>query len=256
MLSLALSAVALLSALLPTTLAQTYTSCNPLNTTGCPDMPALGGNTTFKFNTSLYDEHWTQPNQGKIDWNENGATFTVAKSGDSPLIQSKFYLFFGRMEVVMKAAPGQGIISSAVLQSDCRDEIDWEFMGSKSIVATAYFGKGNNTWTPGRGADFDMSPPQDNFHNYTFDWTRERIQWWLDGKMIRELKKEDAEPGGDAPSNYPQTPSVRPARHVRSCWLLTWDLACSSRSVGRGRRDKKPPGHCGQYLSGARLRNY
>lgn len=47
-----------------------------------------------------------------------------------------------------------------------------------------------------------MSPPQDEFHNYTIDWTKERIQWWLDGKMLRELLPADALGG----KNYPQTP--------------------------------------------------
>jgi len=52
--------------------------------------------------------------------------------------------------------------------------------------------------------DGDESP-QNKFHNYTIDWTRERIQWWIDEKMIRELKKEEANGGKD----FPQTPMVR-----------------------------------------------
>lgn len=45
-------------------------------------------------------------------------------------------------------------------------------------------------------------PPQDGFHNYTIDWTKERIQWWVDGKQLRELKFNEALDG----KNYPQTP--------------------------------------------------
>lgn len=47
-----------------------------------------------------------------------------------------------------------------------------------------------------------MAPPQDDFHNYTIDWTKDRIQWWLDGTMVRELLPADALNG----KNYPQTP--------------------------------------------------
>ncbi len=40
-------------------------------------------------------------------------------------------MFFGKLDVVMKPARGAGIVSSIVLQSDDRDEIDIEFVGSK-----------------------------------------------------------------------------------------------------------------------------
>ncbi|KAF2180395.1 glycoside hydrolase family 16 protein [Zopfia rhizophila CBS 207.26] len=201
MVSFTFSAIALLSALLPSTLAQTFTACNPLNTTGCPNMPALGGNATFYFNDTMNDKIWKTTN-GKADWSEKGATFTINQSGDSPTVQSAFYLFFGRVEIIMKAAPGRGIVSSAILQSEDLDEVDWEFLGSNTThVLTNYFGKGNTT-SFDRGKEFQMENPMEDFHNYTVDWTRERIQWWVDEKMLRELKYEEALDG----KNYPQTP--------------------------------------------------
>jgi beta-glucanase (GH16 family) len=204
--SFALSAIAALAALLPTTLAQTHTNCNPLNTTGCPSMQALGSNATFLFNKTGISSNgkiWTKQNNGKIDWDEKGgATFTIERTGDSPMVQSTFYMLFGRFEVIMKAAKGQGIVSSAILQSEALDEIDWEFLGSNTKHAlTNYFGKGN-TSAYDRGKEFEMEPPQDEFHNYTIDWTKDRIQWWLDGRMLRELLPKDALDG----KNYPQTP--------------------------------------------------
>jgi beta-glucanase (GH16 family) len=111
-------------------------------------------------------------------------------------------MLFGRLEVVMKAAKGRGIVSSAILQSEALDEIDWEFLGSNTTHAlTNYFGKGNITAFD-RGKDFGMSPPQDDFHNYTIDWTKERIEWYLDGKLLRTLLPNEALGG----RNYPQTP--------------------------------------------------
>jgi hypothetical protein len=42
----------------------------------------------------------------------------------------------------MKAAPGVGIVSSIVLQSDNLDEVDWEWIGGvDSRVQQNYFGK-------------------------------------------------------------------------------------------------------------------
>ena len=72
-----------------------------------------------------------------------GTEFTINKRGDSPTIQSEWYIMFGSVSVIMQAATGQGIISSIVLESDDLDEIDWEFMGGNATHAeTNYFGKG------------------------------------------------------------------------------------------------------------------
>jgi hypothetical protein len=57
-------------------------------------------------------------------------SFTVSKSGDSPQLTSKWYIMFGKVEFTAKAAPGAGIVSSFVLQSDTLDEIDWEWLGA------------------------------------------------------------------------------------------------------------------------------
>ncbi len=200
---IALSAAALLAILVPATLAQTYTACNPLNTTGCPNMDALGANATFHFNETWNPSIWEKHNQGTVRLDSGAAVFTVKRRKDSPEIRSSFYLLFGRLEVVMRAAPGQGIISSAILQSECLDEIDWEFKGGNTThILTNYFGKGNQTDLT-RGRDFAVTTaPQDDFHNYTIDWTKERIQWWYDGNMMRELNYADAWEG----KNYPQTP--------------------------------------------------
>ena len=88
------------------------------------------------------------------------------------------------------------------MQSDTLDEIDWEWLGSDpDEVQTNYFGKGN-TSSYDRGKEYNMSPPQDDYHNYTIDWTKDRIEWILDGKVLRTLNYTDALNG----KNYPQTP--------------------------------------------------
>jgi beta-glucanase (GH16 family) len=126
----------------------------------------------------------------------------VAKQGDAPLIQSNWYMMFGHVEFVIKTAPGKGIVSSAVLQSDDLDEIDWEWLGANNLyVQTNYFGKGN-TGSYNRGAAHDNAGNQDAFHTYTIDWTTTQIVWQIDGKTVRVLTAESA---GD---NYPQSPMM------------------------------------------------
>lgn len=129
--------------------AQTFTTCNPLNTT-CPSDTALGTTASWNFSNSVIaDDVVWNTTAGTINWAADGAEFTVNGRGDSPTLQSNFYIFFGRVSVIMKAAPGVGVVSSIVLLSDDLDEIDWEFIGgNKTYGETNYFGtysKGHHT---------------------------------------------------------------------------------------------------------------
>ncbi|TVY32096.1 putative extracellular glycosidase [Lachnellula subtilissima] len=161
------------AALLTSVAGQTSTLCNPLNAT-CT-----------------------------LNYTPDGAEFTVAKRLDSPTIQSKFNIMFGSVSVVMKAATGTGIVSSIVLESDDLDEIDWEFMGGNSTHAeTNYFGKGNTT-AYDRAIYYPVSSDvRANFHNYTVDWTADKLDWLIDSTVVRTLHYADANQG----RTYPQTP--------------------------------------------------
>jgi beta-glucanase (GH16 family) len=141
---------------------------------------------------------------GPMTYGPGGAQFTVAQRGQSPTIQSNFYIFFGTVSVFMRASTGQGIISSIVLESDDLDEVDWEIMGGNTThVETNYFGKGNTNTTYQRAFYYPVSPsPQSDYHNYTTLWTAEKLEWYIDGNLVRTLLYADAG-GGD---NFPQTP--------------------------------------------------
>jgi len=103
---------------------------------------------------------------------------------------------------MMRAATGQGVISSIVLESDDLDEVDWELMGGNTTHAeTNYFGKGNTT-AYDRAIYYPVSSPQADFHNYTVDWTADRIEWMIDSVLVRTLEYADANGG----KNFPQTP--------------------------------------------------
>lgn len=190
--------------LAPSVFAQTWTNCNPLNTT-CPNDPALGINHTFVFNSSSSVTDTFNITAGSLVYGSNGTQFTVNKKGDSPTIQSQFYIFFGSVSVIMQAAMGQGIISSIVLESDDLDEVDWEFLGGNGTHAeTNYFGKGNTT-AYDRAIYYplpDQSDPRTGFHNYTVYWTSDQLQWYIDGTLVRTLPYAAANGG----RNYPQTP--------------------------------------------------
>lgn len=179
---------------------QTYSKCNPLTQGGCPADPALGTSKNVAF-TSPPSNDFTVTGQS-VSYDANGAALTVAKSGDSPTLVSKWYIMFGHVDFVVKAAPGTGIVSSAVLLSDCLDEIDFEWLGGNGDqVQSNYFGKGQTNTGFNRGAFHSAPGNHDGFNTYSIDWTADQIVWSVNGNAVRVLKASEAESG-----QYPQTP--------------------------------------------------
>ncbi|KAB8527817.1 hypothetical protein FH972_025468 [Carpinus fangiana] len=189
--------------------AQTWTACNPMNGT-CPPNPALGTSHTFNLTDKPAGKVWNAT-AGSVDYSQpSGGQFTINQKGDSPTIQSEFYIFFGEVHVTMKAAKGQGIISSIVLESDDLDEVDWEITGTNNTVLlgqptttveTNYFGKGNTT-AYDRAVYHPVNAPCDTFHKYSVVWTKDKIEWLIDDNLVRTLPYAAANGG----NNFPQTP--------------------------------------------------
>jgi beta-glucanase (GH16 family) len=131
-----------------------------------------------------------------------GAVFTINKETDAPTITSNQYIFFGQVDVTVRASQGVGVVTSFVLQSDDLDEIDWEWLGGDATqVQTNYFSKGC-TDTYDRGGFSPVSDPINNFHTYTIRWTPEKLDWIIDGAVVRTLTNS----GLSGCSGYPQTP--------------------------------------------------
>lgn len=178
-----------------------YSNCfTDLATGACPPDTALGKAVTIDFTAGASDSFTTQ---GSPTYDSNGAEFAVAKSGDSPLIASKWYIMFGHVEFVVKAAPGVGIVSSAILQSDDLDEIDFEWLGyDDANVQTNFFGKGDTT-SYNRGAPCSAPSNHDGFITYAIDWTANQIAWSVNNKVCRTLT-----PASTNGYPYPQTPMM------------------------------------------------
>ncbi|KAG5984230.1 hypothetical protein E4U55_005588 [Claviceps digitariae] len=180
--------------------AQTWSKCNPLQSTQCPANTALGMTINIDFRNGPVNSFAASgsPSYSPSD----GVSFSVARGGDAPQLQSLFSIMFGRVDITMRAAPGAGIVSSLVLESDDLDEIDMEWLGSDpDEVQSNFFGKGQTT-TYNRGRFHAVPGTQTRWITYTVDWTSERIVWMADGKLLREQRADDAA----AANQYPQTP--------------------------------------------------
>jgi hypothetical protein len=138
----------------------------------------------------------------ELKYNQQGALFRINKETEAPTIRSDNYLFFGRVDVVVQAAKGQGIVTSAVLQSDDLDEVDWEWVGGDDAqVQSNYFSKGDTT-TYDRAQYHAVAAPLTTTHKYSLEWTSTKIDWLIDDVVVRTLNAADAK----GTAGFPQTP--------------------------------------------------
>ncbi|CAI4342664.1 BAM_G0009850.mRNA.1.CDS.1 [Saccharomyces cerevisiae] len=181
-----------------TTAASSTASCNPLKTTGCTPDTALA--TSFSEDFSSSSKWFTDlKHAGEIKYGSDGLSMTLAKRYDNPSLKSNFYIMYGKLEVILKAANGTGIVSSFYLQSDDLDEIDIEWVGGDNTqFQSNFFSKGDTT-TYDRGEFHGVDTPTDKFHNYTLDWAMDKTTWYLDGESVRVLSNTSSE-------GYPQSP--------------------------------------------------
>ncbi|KAJ5167438.1 glycosidase crf1 [Penicillium canariense] len=194
-------ATAALAVAVPFAAAQTFTDCNPLDKTCPADAGTTESKMTFDFTQASGLSKW-KTTANTVNAGSNGAAFTIHKRGEAPTIETDFYILFGEVSVTMMAAPGQGIVSSIVFESDDLDEIDWEALGGDTTtIETNYFGKGDTT-TYNRATWPAVSNPQTTFHTYTVNWQKDQTVWSIDGNPVRTLKYSDAQGG----ARYPQTP--------------------------------------------------
>lgn len=208
---------------------QTFTECNPL-TTGAFSIDhgprckgLIVGNSLLTLPCWSFLDCQADPAVGKTavncdftkgacDYFEHDAGREVSYDGSrglvcsmdapnqAPTITSKKYIFFGRVEIELQAAPGVGLVSTLVLQSDDLDEIDIEILGKdSSCIQTNIFSKGNQT-DHRHGAFQAVDDTVGTSHRYTADWTPEKLEWYVDGQLGRTLLRSDV---GDL---FPQSP--------------------------------------------------
>jgi len=100
---------------------------------------------------------------------------------------------YGRYEVRMQSAPGNGVVSSFFTYRDYWaeglsgaqhwNEIDYEWLGNHDDkVQTNLIIQ--NQWDLPDLVDISVNPHND-FHTYAFEWTPDYVAWFLDDELIR-----------------------------------------------------------------------
>jgi endo-1,3-1,4-beta-glycanase ExoK len=105
-------------------------------------------------------------------------------------VQSLAFYNYGTFEVRMRAARGSGVNSAfftyvGPTHGRPHDEIDFEVLGRNTREVQV------NTYVAGKGEHGQIIPngtdSADNFVDYAFEWTPEKVRWFVNGKLAREL---------------------------------------------------------------------
>ncbi|KAM0744542.1 hypothetical protein ACQRIT_001031 [Beauveria bassiana] len=180
--------------------AQTSTTCSPLKQ-DCPADPAVGKKSIRCDFTKGACDAFEHIAGKEVTYDARGAVSAVDAPMQAPTLQCKKTIFFGKLEVEMKAAPGKGIITSVVLLSDDLDEIDIEAVGSDTArIQSNTFSRGDSTRHDLLGYLSVADTTAAAGHTYTVDWTTERIEFAVDGVVQRTLRR------ADIPDRYPESP--------------------------------------------------
>lgn len=138
------------------------------------------------------------PKDAKVSVNNGSLVVTMVPSkenssfGYSPRITSgNYYMLYGTINVRMKVQAIAGVVSFFTLiangtnSGDGRDEIDWEFVGNrKNEVDSNIFANYHviyNTY-----AKTNRVNNNENYHNYSVDWSPDKMSWYIDGIKVHE----------------------------------------------------------------------
>lgn len=142
-------------------------------------------------NGSMFNVTWRKEN---VTFENNSMQLIIdkdSKAGTVPYsggeYRSKEFYSYGRYEVRMKAIKNDGVVSSFFTytgpsDNNPWDEIDIEILGKDTTkVQFNYFtdGKGEHEYMYDLG--FDAS---EDFHDYAFEWHKDKIVWFVDGKEV------------------------------------------------------------------------
>jgi beta-glucanase (GH16 family) len=128
-------------------------------------------------------------------------------------ITSTRYMHYGKVSVNLKAINVPGAITTFITMSDIGDEIDYEITGNPVQPNTNVFYQTNGKtgtelehfqhFTALSGLDMNVS------HKYTIDWKHDSIEWLVDEKSVRFLKKSESFSAVNKSQTwFPETPSL------------------------------------------------
>lgn len=178
-------------------------------------MPRMGDSeTTFnstdliklqtKYLGNYSDTDWIY--SGYIDTHEGALLMQMPNGTSGTVISSTKYLWYGSIRSTLKTSHDRGVITAFILFSDVQDEVDFESVGyNLTFPETNYYYHGITNYTNAK--EYKTSDTYENYHTYGVDWHEDRLEWYLDEKLVRTLYKNTTYNSTTKKYQFPQTPS-------------------------------------------------
>ncbi|CCF54057.1 hypothetical protein NDA11_004819 [Ustilago hordei] len=208
-------------------------ACDPSSSfqpSSCKPMPKCKPQTIFFANNAkpwvTSSSYRGDPNQapftldeGVLEPSKSGAKMILTKNGAAKkgtLLSTTRYWYYGQASAVMKHGSWDGVVNTFIGMSSTKDEIDWEFTTSDSQdVQTNWYWSGqpegytHGFSVPGSTLDNISKPVRfdaNDWHTYTINWSPNRLQWIIDGTLVRTLYRKNTLNSKDGLYHYPSSP--------------------------------------------------
>ncbi|CAH6719317.1 probable glycosidase CRH2 [[Candida] jaroonii] len=143
---------------------------------------------------------------GYVDTNDDAILLQMPNESTGTVISSTKYIWYGKISATIKSSHDRGVITAFILFSDVQDEVDYEWLGyNLTNPQSNYYFQGLLNYTNTKNST--VSDTFENWHFYEFDWNEDRIEWLIDGEVVRTLEKKDTYNSTSKKYEYPQTPS-------------------------------------------------
>lgn len=192
--------------------------CDPrysYNLTACMPQPRMSSFTeAFDSTDALISQDNYLGNSSETEWvytgyvatNDNALLLQMPNGSTGTVISSTKYFWFGKVGATMKSSHDRGVITAFITFSDVQDEIDFEFLGyNLTNPQTNYYSIGILNYTNTENST--VTDTFENWHYYEVDWQEDKIDWLIDGEVIRTLEKADTWNSTTDRYDFPATPS-------------------------------------------------
>lgn len=122
--------------------------------------------------------------------------------------QGKFDFTYGYIEVRAKIPTGKGTWPAIWTLGSNIGKVGWPLCGEIDIMENVGFDPAKVHFNvhckdANKGTHIDVPKAWDDFHTYGLEWTKNKLTWYFDGKLVLEYDKDSDDPG-KWPFNAPQ----------------------------------------------------
>ncbi|GJN88309.1 hypothetical protein Rhopal_001274-T1 [Rhodotorula paludigena] len=132
----------------------------------------------------------------------NELVLTLTENGGGTRVSTTRNVLYGTIQANMRTVATAGVVTAFITMSGVKDEIDYEWTGGNTDeVQSNWYWEGDIA-DYSHGGKHTANNRDTSYITYGLVWTPTELDWQVNGRTVRTLKKSD-DPNG----RFPQTPS-------------------------------------------------